>query len=242
MLTILRREISGGLNSLAGYISISVFLTACGLVLWIYPESGILDFGYASLQPFFDTAPWIFMFLVPAITMRVFAEEIRSGTYELLMTRPLTEWQIILGKYFAVCLHILFALLPTLVYAASIYALGNPAGNLDGGAVMGSYLGLLLLGAGFASIGLFCSSLSSNQVISFMLAVLLSFFFFSGFDSLSRLGSLAGMDTWIMHLGINAHYQSISRGVLDTRDLIYFISLSLVFLYLTKLSLESRRW
>lgn len=242
MLTILRREISGGLNSLSGYVSISVFLIACGLVLWVYPDSSILEFGYASLQPFFDTAPWIFMFLMPAITMRVFSEEIRSGTYELLLTRPLTEWQIILGKYFAVCLHMVFALVPTLVYVASIYVLGDPVGNLDTGAVMGSYTGMLLLGASFASIGLFCSSLSSNQVISFMLSILLSFFFFSGFDSLSKLASLAGSDTFIMRLGINAHYQSISRGVLDTRDLIYFISLSSVFLYLTKLSLESRKW
>lgn len=242
MLTILRREISEGLNSLAGYISISVFLIACGLLLWVFPESGILDFGYASLQPFFDIAPWIFMFLVPAVTMRVFAEEMRSGTYELLLTRPLTEWDIIGGKYMAVCLHILFALLPTLVYVASIYALGNPVGNLDTGAVIGSYTGLLLLGAGFASVGLFCSSLSSNQVIAFMLAVFMCFFLFSGFDSLSKLGSAAGFDLFIMHLGINSHYQSVSRGVLDTRDLIYFISLCSVFLYLTKISLESKKW
>ncbi len=242
MLTILRREISGGMSSLLGYVSICVFLIACSLVLWIYPESSILEFGYASMQPFFDTVPLIFIFLVPAITMRLFAEERKSGTLELLLTRPLTDWQIILGKYLAACLHIVFALLPTLVYVICLYRLGNPPGNLDWGALTGSYLGLLLLGSLFTAIGLFCSSVTTNQVIAFMLAILLCFFFFSGFDSLSKLISLQSADTFIAQLGINVHYLSVSRGVLDTRDLIYFISMAAFFLYLTKFSLESRKW
>lgn len=242
MLTIFRREIAGGMSSLLGYVSISVFLIACSLVLWIYPESSILEFGYASMQSFFDTVPWIFMFLVPAITMRLFADELKSGTLELLLTRPLTDWEIILGKFLAACVHILFALIPTLVYVLCIYKLGNPPGNLDWGALMGSYIGLVLLGSLFTAIGLFCSSVTGNQVIAFMLAILLCFFFFSGFDSLSKLTSLASIDTFVSQLGINAHYQSVSRGVLDTRDLIYFITMAAFFLLLTKLSLESKKW
>jgi len=242
MFTVLKREISGGMSSLLGYVSICVFLIACSLVLWVYPESSILESGYASLQGFFDTVPWIFIFLVPAITMRLFADEKKSGTLELLFTRPISDWGIILGKYLAACIHILFALIPTLIYVLCIARLGNPPGNLDWGALFGSYLGLIFLGAVFSAIGLFCSSLTSNQVIAFLLAVLLCFFFFSGFDSLSKINSLLGIELFIVQLGINAHYLSVSRGVLDTRDLIYFVSISVFFLYLTKISLESRKW
>lgn len=242
MFTVFRREISGSMSSLLGYVSICVFLITCSLVLWIYPESSMLEFGYASLQGFFDTVPWIFIFLVPAITMRLFADEQKSGTLELLITRPLTDWSIIWAKYLAACVHILLALIPTFIYVYSIYRLGNPPGNLDWGALTGSYLGLFLLGALFAAIGLFCSSLTSNQVIAFMLAILICFFFFSGFDSISKISSLLSADIFIARLGIQTHYLSVSRGVLDTRDLIYFLSVSAFFLYLTKISLESRKW
>ncbi len=242
MFTVLKREISGGLSSLLGYVSICVFLIVCSLVLWVYPESSILESGYASLQGFFDTVPYIFIFLVPAITMRLFADEKKSGTLELLFTRPINDWSIICGKYFAACIHILFALFPTLIYVLCIVRLGNPPGNLDWGALLGSYLGLIFLGAVFSAIGLFCSSLTSNQVIAFMLAVLLCFFFYSGLDSLSKINSLAGSELFISQLGINAHYLSVSRGVLDTRDLIYFVSISVFFLYLTQISLESKKW
>ena len=239
MLTILKKEITAYLSSLVAYVTIGVFLVVLGLFLWVFPESSLLDYGYAGLDSLFSTAPYLFMFLVPAITMRSLAEERREGTFELLLTRPLTDWQIVLGKYFASLLLILFALLPTLVYYYSVYALGNPIGNIDTGAVIGSYIGLFLLGACFAAIGLFASSVSKNQVIAFTIAVFLCFFFYSGFDSLSQILSLQNLT--LEDLGITEHYESVSRGVLDTRDLVYFIVLSTMFIWLTLFVLLKQR-
>ena len=202
-----------------------------GLFLWVFPDSSILDYGYAGLDSLFSTAPYLFMFLIPAITMRSLAEERREGTFELLFTRPLTDWQIVLGKYLASVLLVLFALLPTLVYYYSVSTLGTPQGNIDTGAVIGSYIGLFLLGAAFAAIGLFASSVTKNQIIAFTIAVFLCFFFYSGFDSLSQLLSL--QDLGLQNLGITEHYQSVSRGVLDTRDLAYFIIVAGIFIWLT---------
>ncbi|ASU33258.1 gliding motility-associated ABC transporter substrate-binding protein GldG [Mucilaginibacter xinganensis] len=210
-----------------------------GLFLWVFPESGILDYGYATLDSLFSTAPYLFMFLVPAITMRSLAEERKEGTFELLLTRPLADWQIVLGKYFACVVLVLFALLPTLVYYYSVYQLGSPQGNIDTGGVTGSYIGLFLLGASFAAIGLFASSVSKNQIIAFTIAVFLCFFFYSGFDSLSQLLSLQSLD--LQNLGITQHYQSVSRGVLDTRDLAYFIILTGLFICLTLFVLNRQR-
>jgi ABC-2 type transport system permease protein len=231
VLTILKKEIIAYLSSLVAYVTIGVFLLVLGLFLWVFPEYSILDYGYAGLDSLFSTAPYLFMFLVPAITMRSLAEERREGTFELLLTRPLTDWQIVLGKYFASVLLVLFALLPTLVYYFSVYQLGNPVGDIDTGAVIGSYIGLFLLGACFAAIGLFASSISKNQVIAFTIAVFLCFFFYSGFDSLSQILSLQNLT--LEDLGITEHYQSVSRGVLDTRDLVYFLILSGIFIWLT---------
>ncbi|MES2269117.1 MAG: gliding motility-associated ABC transporter substrate-binding protein GldG [Bacteroidota bacterium] len=231
MLSILKKEITSYLSSLVAYITIGVFLLVLGLFLWVFPETSILAYGYAGLESLFSTAPYLFMFLVPAITMRSLAEERREGTFELLLTRPLTNLQIVLGKYLAGVAIVLFALVPTLVYYFSVYTLGTPQGNIDTGAVIGSYIGLFLLGASFAAIGLFASSVSKNQVIAFTIAVFLCFFFYSGFDSLSAILSLQNLG--LQSLGINEHYQSISRGVLDTRDLMYFIVLIMFFLWLT---------
>jgi len=242
MLTVLNKEITGFFSSLVAYITIGIFLLVAGLFLWVFPDSSILEYGYAGLESIFNIAPYLFMFLIPAITMRSLAEERKEGTFELLATLPLTDWEIILGKYFASLVVVLAALIPTLVYYFTVYQLGIIKGNIDSGAVIGSYIGLLLLGGAFTSIGTFASSISTNQIISFAVAVFLCFFAFSGFDSISRLLSLQSIDIYVINLGINEHYQSISRGVLDTRDLVYFLSFIALFLVLTKTILGGRKW
>ncbi|MFI5140517.1 MAG: gliding motility-associated ABC transporter permease subunit GldF, partial [Sphingobacteriales bacterium] len=239
MPSILKKEITSYLSSLVAYVTIGVFLLVSGLFLWVFPDSGILNYGYAGLDSLFSTAPYLFMFLIPAITMRSLAEERKEGTFELLLTRPLTDWQIVLGKYFASVTLVLFALLPTLVYYYSVYVLGSPQGNIDTGGVIGSYIGLFLLGAGFCAIGLFASSISKNQIIAFSVAVFLCFFFYSGFDSLGQLLPLQNLS--LENSGITRHYQSVSRGVLDTRDLAYFIILSGLFICLTLIVLIKQR-
>jgi ABC-2 type transport system permease protein len=239
VLSILKKEITSYLSSLVAYVTIGVFLLVLGLFLWVFPESSILDYGYAGLDSLFSTAPYLFMFLIPAITMRSLAEERKEGTFELLLTRPLTDWQIVLGKYFACLVIVFFAMLPTLVYYYSVYELGTPRGNIDTGGVIGSYIGLFLLGASFCAIGLFASSVSKNQIIAFTIAVFLCFFFYSGFDSLSQLLSLQNLS--LENLGINEHYQSVSRGVLDTRDLVYFVILTGVFICVTLFILIRQR-
>ena len=242
MYTIFSKDFTDFFNSLVAYITIGVFLIVTGLFLWVFPETSILEYGYASLESLFSIAPYIFMFLIPAITMRSLAEEKKEGTFELLVTRPLTDWQIILGKYFAALLIIALALLPTLIYYISVYQLGIVKGNVDSGAVIGSYIGLFLLGACFTAIGIFASSISRNQIIAFIIAVFLCFFAFSGLDSISQLVSLQNYNTLITGLGVNEHYQSVSRGVLDTRDLIYFLSFIALFLLITKTILGGRKW
>ncbi|HIN40270.1 MAG TPA: gliding motility-associated ABC transporter permease subunit GldF [Flavobacteriales bacterium] len=243
MLTLLSKEINSFLNSLIGYVVIIVFLVAIGLFMWVFPgDSNVLDSGYASINTLFIIAPWVFMFLVPAITMKLFSEEKRLGTMELLFTQPLSDMQIILAKYFAGLLLVLFSLLPTLVYFISIYYLGNPVGNIDIGGTWGSYIGLFFLGAGFVSIGVFASSITDNQIISFVVAIFLSFFFFTGFESLATLDLFYGVDSYLIKMGIQDHYVSMSRGVIDSRDILYFISLVAGFILLTRLVLSSRKW
>ena len=239
MLPIFQKEISSYLSSLVAYVTIGVFLLVLGLFLWVFPESSILEYGYAGLESLFSTAPYLFMFLIPAITMRSLAEERMEGTLEILATRPLTDWQIVLGKYLACLLLVLFALLPTLIYVYSVWVLGNPQGNLDTGAVIGSYIGLFLLGAAFVAIGLFASSISKNQIIAFTVAVFLSYFFYSGFNSLSQLLSLQNSN--IESIGIAAHYDAVGRGVLATGDLVYFILISGIFIGLTLLVIARQR-
>jgi len=236
---IFKKEITSYLSSLVAYVTIGLFLLVLGLFLWVFPESSILDYGYAGLDSLFSVAPFLFMFLIPAITMRSLAEERKEGTFELLVTRPLTDTQIVLGKYFASILLLFCALLPTLIYYFTVSTLGTPQGNIDTGGVIGSYIGLFLLGSGFAAIGLFASAITKKQIIAFALAVFLCFFIFSGFDSLSGLLSL--QDYAIQSFGITQHYQSISRGVLDTRDLAYFIILATLFIALTLFVLIRQR-
>ena len=240
MLTVFNKEVSQYFSSLVAYITIGIFLLVIGLFLWVFPDSSILDYGYAGLDSLFNIAPFVFMFLIPAISMKSIAEEKKNGTFELLATRPLTDWQIVIGKYLA-CLFIVFlALLPTVIYYFSVYNLGITTGNIDSGAVIGSYIGLFLLGGAFTAIGIFSSSISKNEIIAFAIAVFLCFFTFSGFDSISKI--LSFQSYYLTGLGINEHYQSISRGVLDTRDLIYFISFISVLLAITKTILGGRKW
>lgn len=242
MYAVFKRELFSLLNSLMAYITIGVFLLASGLLLWFFPDTSILDYGYAELTGFFSLAPFLFMFLIPAITMRSFAEERREGTYILLATRPLTDWQIILAKYLACLVLVLFALIPTLIYYYSISQMGLPKGNIDTGAVIGSYIGLLLLGSAFTAVGIFASSVTKNQVIAFAIAVFVCFIIYTGFDAMSQIFALQYFESLLIWLSVNEHYQSISRGVLDTRDLVYFISFVAVFLGLTRFVIGGRKW
>jgi len=243
MLTLISKEIRSFLGSLIGYIVIVVFLTIIGLLMWVFPGgTNVLDGGYASIDALFYIAPWIFMFLVPAITMRLFAEESRTGTIELLLTKPLTDFQIVLAKYIAGFTLVFFSLLPTLVYFYSVYQLGNPIGNIDVGGTMGSYFGLLFLASVFVAIGVFASAITKNQIISFIVAVFLCSFCYVGFELISSLEFFGSVDDIILKLGINEHYISMSRGVIDTRDVVYFLSTIGLFLILTKTVLSSRKW
>lgn len=243
MFTLFKKEISSFLNSLLGYIVIIVFLLVNGLFLWVFPlESNIPDFGYANLDGLFTLAPFVFLFLIPAITMRFFAEEKKSGTLELLVTKPLTDIQVILAKYFAGVSLVFISLIPTLVYFYSVYQLGFPKGNIDTGGMWGSYIGLLFLGASFVSIGAFASSITDNQIISFIIGALLCGFIYLGFEFIYSLDLFGNFDLFIKTLGISTHYSSMSKGVIDTRDALYFLSLIAVFILLTKISTESRKW
>lgn len=234
-----KKELRQFFGSLTGYMAVAVFLIAAGLVLFVF-EDNILDFGYASLDRFFLLAPWLLLLLIPAITMRSFAEEFRTGTYELLATQPITKAQLIAGKYVGALLVVIVALLPTLVYAVAVESLATGQG-LDIGAVLGSYLGLVLLSSVFTMIGLYCSSLTANTVVAFLLALVACALLYYGFAATSRLPVFSGgADYWIEWLGIDQHYQSISRGLIDSRDLIYFISMVLLFFVLTIRNLLQR--
>lgn len=241
MFVLYKKEIFGFLNSLIGYIVLAVFLLINGLFLWVFPmDFNLLDYGYASLDSMFMLAPFVFLFLIPAITMRSFAEEKRTGAIEMLFTKPLTDLQIVLAKYFANLTLVVIAILPTLIYFFSIYWLSYPIGNVDVGGIIGSYVGLLFLGASFTAIGIFCSSITENQIVSFVLAVFISLFCLLGFEFIYSLSLFGKIDIFIQSLGIQYHYQSMSYGVIDTRDLIYFLSFNTIFIALTLFSLQRR--
>jgi len=242
LIALFRKEISSFFTSPVGYLVITLFLVATGLFLWVFEGPyNIPDSGFASLTPFFELAPWIFTFLIPAITMRSLSDEEKAGTLELLLTKPITTWQLVLGKYLGILFLILIALLPTFIHVWAIYDLGNPVGNLDIGATLGSYIGLLLLAGTFAAIGIFTSSLSSNQIVAFIGGVCICFILYYGFEGLAEYNAFGKADEYISQLGIKTHYNSISRGVVDTRDLIYFISVIVFFLFLTVQKLKKDR-
>ena len=235
MFAILKKELNSFFSTPIGYLVIGVFLVINGLFLWVFKgDFNILDAGFADMNSFFFIAPWFFLFLIPAITMRSFSDEFRLGTIEILKTKPITDWQIVLGKYLGALILIILALIPTLIYAFSINNLGGEIGSLSSGSTIGSYLGLLFLASAYTSIGLFTSTLSNNQIVAFILAIIISFFFYYGFNALADFNLIDG----IQNLGMKAHFDSISRGVIDTRDLFYFISITVFFLFLTTLKLE----
>jgi ABC-2 type transport system permease protein len=239
MWAICKKELRQFFSSLTGYIAIIVFLLMNGLFLFVFPDTNLFDYGYATLDKFFEMSPWILLLLIPAITMRAFAEEYRSGTYEILQTRPLGSWRIILGKYLAAWIVVIIALLPTLLY---VYTIGRlSTGGIDTGGILGAYLGLVGLASVFIAIGLCCSSATNNAVVAFLLAAFACFFLYSAFDAVSRIPALrSGADYYIGMLGIDFHYQRMSRGVVDSRDLIYFASMIAFFLFLTAKNLEKR--
>ncbi|MGV3638259.1 MAG: gliding motility-associated ABC transporter permease subunit GldF [Flavobacteriales bacterium] len=241
MRVLVLKEVRGFLGSLIGQVVVVVFLLLTGLFLWVFPNN-ILDTGYADLAPLFFIAPWVFLFLVPAVTMRSFSEERRTGTIELLLTKPLTELQLVLAKYIAAVILIIFALLPTLVYWYSLSELAMPKGNLDTGGIIGSYIGLLLLACCFGAIGVFASAITENQVVAFMIAVFLCFFLYLGFDLIASFDAFGVLEGPIKSIGIQDHYASLSRGVVDLRDVLYFLGTIAVFLLLTRTALQSRRW
>lgn len=244
MVALLKKEINSFFSSLIGYIVIIVFLLTLGLIMWIFPGAGfnIIESGFSNIDSLFIVAPWVFLFLIPAVTMKMFAEEHKSGTIEILLTQPVTDLQIVLSKYFSAVILVIIALLPTTIYYITVYQLANPVGNIDTAGIIGSYIGLIFLCSGFASIGVFASALTSNQIVSFILAVILSFFFYSGFEFLGSIVSNPVIGNILAGLGISSHYGSLSRGVIDTRDVVYFISLTLLFIYSTRFILEKRKW
>lgn len=242
MFTVFKREISSFLSSLIAYIVIVVFLLVTGLFMWVFPDYSLLDYGYASLDQLFIIGPWLFMFLIPAITMRFFSEEKRTGTIELLFTKPVTDLQIILGKFLAGFALVVFAVLPTVLYAITLWFLADPVGNIDTGGILGSYIGLLLLGAVFVSIGIFASAITDNQIVAFILGLFLCFFMYSAFDSLKLLNLPVKTQLILEQLGISSHFYAMGKGVIDTRDLVYFGSVISLFVMLTKTILESRKW
>ena len=234
MISIFRKELRSFFSNATGYIVIGIFLLLTGLFLWVIPgQYNIIDAGYANVDGLFYLAPWLFLFLCPAVTMRLFAEEKQTGTWELLVTKPLSRLQLVLGKYLAGWVLVTLALLPTLIYYFSVSYLAEPAGNIDSGAFWGSFIGLFFLAGVYVAIGTFSSSLSNNQIISFVVALVLSFFFYYGFDLLASFFTSGQAIQYLESIGINSHYKSMSRGVIDSRDVIYFVSVSVIFILAT---------
>ena len=238
MKSIVLREIKSFFGSPIGYLVIAIFLIINGLFLWVFEgDYNILNTGFADLTPFFTLAPWILIFLIPAVTMRSFSDEKKQGTLELLLTKPLSIWQIVNGKFLGALLLIVMAIIPTFIYVAVISSLGMPEGNLDMGSTIGSYFGLLFLIGAYSAIGIFTSTLSDNQIVAFIVAVFLCFFFYFGFEGLASV--IPNLSSIISSLGMQDHFKSTSRGVLDTRDIIYFTSITVVFLSFTVYNLKS---
>lgn len=241
MFAIYIKEINSFFSSLIGYIVIGVFLIITGLFVWILPDVNIFDFGYATLSELFNIAPWVFMFLVPAVTMRSFAEEANTGTIEIIATKPVSDFEIVFGKFLAGLTLVLFSILPTLLYFFTVSYFANPSGNVDFGGTWGSYIGLLLMGSAYVSFGIFSSTLTNNQIVSFIIAVFICFFFYGLMEWGQGLVS-SSLDPVLEYLSMQTHYNSLSRGVLDTRDAIYFLSLTAIFIMAGKTFLERRKW
>lgn len=241
MLAIFRKEVASFFNSLIAYIVMAVFLTAIGLIVWVFPDSNILDYGYADLGSFFGLAPYVLIFLIPAITMRSLAEESRNGTLELLLTKPIRNIDLVLGKFFANWVLVVLTLLPTLIYYYSIYQLGNPVGDVDSAAVAGSYLGLLLLSGVLVAMGIWASSLNDNQIVAFILGVFLAFIWYVGFGAVSGMFGDGFGANLLSGIALDVQYQALGKGLIDSRNVIYLFSLITFFIFLTLWRVESLR-
>jgi len=239
MIALFKKEIRSFLTSLIGYIVIAVFLIVTSLFMWVFPGN-VLESEYANLDSFFSIVPWVFLFLIPAATMRSFAEEQKEGTLEWLMTKPISDLQIIMAKYLAGLLVVVIAIFPTLIYFLSIYLLGNPVGNIDVGATWGSYLGLIFLASVYVSIGIFASSLTKNQIVAFLIATFISFVMYFAFHALGTFNLFGSFDRFIIRIGMQDHFLNLSIGLIDSRDVLYFLGLSAFFIVLTRLRLQIR--
>jgi ABC-2 type transport system permease protein len=239
--TILQKELNAFFSSLMAYVIIGFFLLLMGLWMWVFPDTNVLDGDYADMQIFFRLSPYILMLLVPAITMHTFTEEKSVGTLEILLTTPLSLSQIILGKYLASLMIILLILLLTSTYYVSVCHLSSPPGNVDTAAVVGAYMGLMSIAAVFSAVGLLASSLTKRQIVAFLLGVLLCVLLYQGFDAWTTLQTWKSYSLVIAQLGIHYHYEALSRGVIDTRDLLYFVSTAMVFLFATGLVIHYKR-
>ncbi|WP_310554936.1 gliding motility-associated ABC transporter permease subunit GldF [Flavobacterium sp.] len=240
MKAILFKEFRSFFGSPIGYLVIAIFLLISGLFLWVFEGNyNILNSGFADMTPFFTIAPWILLFLIPAVTMRSFSDEKKQGTMELLLTKPLSLWEIVNGKFLGAFLLLIIAIIPTLVYVKVIYDLGLPEGNIDLGSTLGSYFGLLFLMASYTAIGIFTSTLSDNQIVAFIVSVLLCFLFYFGFQGIATSSIFGSFGDTVASFGMDYHYKSMSRGVIDTRDVFYFVSITALFLSITVFKLKS---
>jgi len=241
MVNLVKREISSFFSSLAGYVVISVFLVSTGMFLWLIPGgSNIIESGYADLSPFFNIAPQLYLFLIPAICMKLFSEEKKSGTLDLLLTRPVSNIKIVLSKYLAAFIMVVMSLLPTLIYVYSVYNLSSPAGSIDTGLVWGSYIALIFLSAIYIAVSLFASSITNNQIVSFITGMTLCFLMYTGMDFISTLPSLADWENEISYMGIGSHYTPMARGIIDSRDISWFVMVSAIFIFLTNKNIGKR--
>ena len=240
MWSVCKKEFRQFFSSLTGYIAIIAFLLVNGLLLFVFPGSNIFDYGYATLEPFLQLAPWVLLLLVPAITMRSLSDEFRGGTFEILQTRPLSYWQLVGGKYLGALLVVAIALMPTVTYAFTIHDL-SVAGGIDKGGTAGAFTGLFFLAAVFVAVGLCCSSFTANAVVAFILSAFMCFLIYQGFTAISQLPVFeSGADYYIELLGVDFHYKSISRGVIESRDIIYFLAVILFFLLFTRNNLAQK--
>ena len=241
MLAIFKREITSFFTTATGILALGLFLAINGLLLWVFKGPyNVFDYGFADLSAFFMLSPFIFLFLIPALSMKSFSDEKKSGTLELLLMKPISPWELVLGKFFGIMVLGIIALAPTLVYVWCISVLGTETGNFDIGLVMGAYIGMILLLTAYTGIGLFTSTLSENQIVAFLFAILLSLFAYLGFEAISGLLLDGGFSLFVENLGMQAHYERMGRGIIDTRDVIYFISLAVFFLFLSVTRLKQR--
>ena len=241
MMIIFKKELNEFLDSLIAYMVIGVFLMCTGLLIWVFPDTSVLEYGYGSMETFFSLTPYVFIFLIPAITMKSFAEEQRHGTLEIIYTLPIKDIEIVVGKYFASLSLVFFSLLPTLIYFFSLWQLTSPQGNIDVAGMIGSYVGLIFLGGVFCAIGVFASALTENQIVSFVLGAFLCFFSYEGIHSLALINDWSVTSLIIKNLSVLSHYQSVSRGVIDIKDLVYFLSVIILLLYITRLIINTKK-